>query len=1110
MMMAAEDGRICTACGHKEVPPEEESCLNCGTYVGIEEPELEAEVPPEHQDSIEPLSSAPKMESELSGFDRKRESSDSEFSSESSLEEVHPKAEAQDEIENKETDDLPPQVGDTSTPKLGFASTCAYCGRLHPPEARFCPSTGKQLPLATPICPKCGKAVAADWVHCPNCGIGLDQIRVTPAPQTRPTLFIFILLGLIVVCLGMGIGFGLVWLRNQVGSPLAMPVSATYSPIPSPSSSRTLLYTPILTPSPSPTPSYTPIPPLEAGATMISPVDGMVMVYVPEGEFLMNSLPQYTAYLGAFWIDRTEVTNAMYADFLNEMGNQSEGGVLWLDADADGVLIEQQGQVWQPKNGFADHPVIEVNWYGAKAYCEWADRRLPTEAEWEHAARGRTGLTYPWGHSVGCGLAQFSPCLGGLKPVGSFPDGASPYDVLDMAGNAAEWIADWYEIDYYDESPIVNPQNPVSGNFRLVRGGSWRKDVIDMRTYYRNQYPPNITRNDIGFRCAQDAGQQYPTQTTSISIESATVTDILSVTSALTSTPTPSATLAITFAPPIIERIYPNTGVQGEVIALSVFGQNFVENPIVAFNRDVITVISVEIISDTEVHIEIAISDEATAGWYDLTITNPDGRSDVVTDALEIQMLLFTNVSYWAGIGKYGQRGVAWGDYDGDGHIDLIVTNNRTLYHNEGNGTFSRIFSGPRVGGEGSAWGDYDNDGDLDLYAADWADLNTLFRNEGEGFFSDVTKISGLRDSGKGQSVAWGDYDNDGNLDLYITNRGNPNHLFHNEGDGIFKDVTDQAGVSDNGNSVGLAWGDYDKDGDPDLYITNDGGENRLFQNQGDGTFIDRAAELGVTAKAYGGGVGVAWGDYDNDDDLDLAVGTNNRVLIFRNDGDTFTDVSNRTGVGGSKVSAEVGVSWADYDNDGWLDLFITGREMAALYHNQGNGIFKNVTESTGVDSDRNWGSAWGDYDNDGDLDLFVVRGGLPELGESDLQDILYRNNNNNGNHWLHVKVIGTISNCAGIGSRVRVITDGSSQLREVNSGTNHRSQDSLPVEFGFGTYDGTVTVEITWPSGIQQVLSDVHHDQFITVTEPKPNTGILPQQGYLTYGHLYPRRYAQ
>ena len=353
------------------------------------------------------------------------------------------------------------------------------------------------------VCSQCGQSVAANWVRCPYCSTWLRPNRVTPAPQTRPTSFIFILLGLIVVCLGMGIGFGLVWLRNQVVSPLAMPMSATYSPIPSPRSSRTLLCTPILSPSPSPTPSYTPIPALEAGATMISPIDGMMMMYVPAGEFLMSSLPQHTVYLDAFWIDQTEVTNAMYTAFLNEVGNQSEGGVPWLDADADGVLIEQRGQDWLPKNGFADHPVIEVNWYGAKAYCEWADRRLPTEAEWEHAARGRSGLTYPWGHSVGCGLAQFHPCFGDLEPVGSFPDGASPYGVLDIAGNAAEWIADWYKFDYYEESPKVNPQGPVSGDFRVVRGGSWEMSVLDMRTYHRNQYPPNVTRNDVGFRCAR-------------------------------------------------------------------------------------------------------------------------------------------------------------------------------------------------------------------------------------------------------------------------------------------------------------------------------------------------------------------------------------------------------------------------------------------------------------------------------------------------------------------------------------------------------------------------------------------------------------------------------
>ena len=295
-------------------------------------------------------------------------------------------------------------------------------------------------------------------------------------------------------------------------------------------------------------------------------------------------------------------------------------------------------------------------------------------------------------------------------------------------------------------------------------------------------------------------------------------------------------------------------------------------------------------------------------------------------------------------------------------------------------------------------------------------------------------------------------------------------------------DVTAQAQVTGTGYSSSVAWGDYDNDGDSDLYITNSR-YNHLFQNQGDGTFVDQAAELGVTAEAYGGGTGVAWGDYDNDDDLDLGISAGGTAVLFRNDGNAFADVTASAGVGSAGIGG-MGMAWADYDNDGWLDLYVTSDEGSALYHNNGDGTFAEVTDVAGVDSGSgNWGTAWGDYDNDGDLDLFVVKGGLPELGEPDLQDILYRNNGNS-NHWLHVKTVGTISNRTGTGARVRVIAGGLSQIREVSGGSGRTSQDSLPVEFGFGTYTDTVTVEVTWPSGVVTTLTDVAVDQVLVVNE--------------------------
>jgi len=356
------------------------------------------------------------------------------------------------------------------------------------------------------------------------------------------------------------------------------------------------------------------------------------------------------------------------------------------------------------------------------------------------------------------------------------------------------------------------------------------------------------------------------------------------------------------------------------------------------------------------------------------TATDLQGNTSEFSIPKPFAPTFFTDASESAGIGVRGQRGVAWGDYNNDGYVDLFVTNRNVLYHNNGDGTFTDITAeagGLWWGGEGVAWGDYDNDGDLDLYTSDWTNGDSLYSNEGDGTFTDVTAQAGLRDPGHGQTVAWGDYDNDGDLDLYIANsEEDPNLLYRNEGNGTFTDVTDQAQVTSTGYNSGVAWGDYDNDGDLDLYVTNSG-TNHLFQNQGNGLFVHRAAELGVTAATYGGRHGVAWGDYDNDGDLDLTISAEGTAVLFRNDGEPFTDVTASAGLDSAGIGGQ-GVAWGDYDNDGWLDLYVTSDDGSALYHNNGDGTFTDVTIAAGVASGSdNWGAAWGDCDNDGDLDQY-------------------------------------------------------------------------------------------------------------------------------------------
>jgi formylglycine-generating enzyme required for sulfatase activity/serine/threonine protein kinase len=290
------------------------------------------------------------------------------------------------------------------------------------------------------------------------------------------------------------------------------------------------------TPTPEPTATATQIPPTETtpptatpatpdvGDTWRRPADDAVMVYVPAGEFEMGSTegdddeqPVHTVALDGFWIDRTEVTNAQFAAFLNEEGNREEGGATWLDLEDEGCLIERSGGDFRPQSGYADHPVIEVSWYGAAAYCDWAGARLPTEAEWEYAARGPEGSIYPWGDTFDGERLNFcdANCEFNHKttayddgyartaPVGSFASGASWCDALDMSGNVWEWVADWYDEDYYDRSPSENPTGPTSGEYRVLRGGSWYNNVYSVRGANRDWIVPVYTYYYGGFRCAR-------------------------------------------------------------------------------------------------------------------------------------------------------------------------------------------------------------------------------------------------------------------------------------------------------------------------------------------------------------------------------------------------------------------------------------------------------------------------------------------------------------------------------------------------------------------------------------------------------------------------------
>jgi formylglycine-generating enzyme required for sulfatase activity len=225
------------------------------------------------------------------------------------------------------------------------------------------------------------------------------------------------------------------------------------------------------------------------------------MVYVPKGKFWMGSSdsdpyalsdekPQHEVYLDAFWIDRAEVTNAQYQLCV------SEG---WCDLPSK--LNSHTRDSYYNNLDFSNYPVIYVSWYQAEAYCRWAGKRLPTEAEWEKAARGTMGYVYPWGEGIACNYANYGSCVGDTSEVGSYPAGASPYGALDVVGNVWEWVADWYGSSYYISSPVQNPQGPDSGHRRVRRGGAWNEKSGHVRVTDRYYDGPSEVDANAGFRC---------------------------------------------------------------------------------------------------------------------------------------------------------------------------------------------------------------------------------------------------------------------------------------------------------------------------------------------------------------------------------------------------------------------------------------------------------------------------------------------------------------------------------------------------------------------------------------------------------------------------------
>ena len=483
--------------------------------------------------------------------------------------------------------------------------------------------------------------------------------------------------------------------------------------------------------------------------------------------------------------------------------------------------------------------------------------------------------------------------------------------------------------------------------------------------------------------------------------------------------------------------------------------------------------------------------------------------------------------------------GCAFFDYDGDGDLDIYLLNgayiepisnkrgrknkgklHNQLYRNNGDQSFTDVTQQSGLGHEGLAMAvvsaDYDNDGDQDVFVSNWG-RNVFFLNNGDGTFSDLTSQAGLESTLYGIGSTFLDYDGDGFLDLYVGNyieydpdykyffaaekfpgplsyHGQPDILYHNNGNGSFTDVTRQAGVyNPDGRAMGVSSCDFDNDGDYDIFVANDAMENYLYRNNGDGTFTNVALE---TATAFGqngeatSAMSGEFGDIDLDGLVDIIAPDMVYGCLYKNTGaGYFEEMSARMG-----LAAACGqyTSWScnifDFDHDMYSDLFITNGhphrligEENLLLHNENGQRFTNISADLGPDFQEKFvsrGSAVGDYDNDGDLDILV-------LNLNDRPELL-RNDGGNARNWLMISLSGTISNRDAVGAKVRVFAGNKIQTKWRVSSSGYLSQSDPRLHFGLGNSARADQIEITWPSGKTEIIKDVKANQVIRLTEPK------------------------
>ena len=466
------------------------------------------------------------------------------------------------------------------------------------------------------------------------------------------------------------------------------------------------------------------------------------------------------------------------------------------------------------------------------------------------------------------------------------------------------------------------------------------------------------------------------------------------------------------------------------------------------------------------------------------------------------------------GAAEITSAGASWGDYDRDGYPDLFVSNTgnapNNLFRNNGDGSFQQITAGAIVtdpgASFGASWGDANDDGWLDLFVANINNQhNQFYLNNCDGTFTKVTSGEIVNDAGYSTAASWSDYDRDGHLDLFVSNSANgANFLYHNNGDGSFSRVFNGVIGNEAASSFGCSWGDYDNDGDPDLFVANVA-KNFLYRNDGNGNFakLVTGAIVNDSETSRSG----SWGDYDNDGDLDLYVINLGRNSLYENNGNgSFSKVGGIAPVQYSRDSRSG--HWADYDNDGDLDLFVSNSGDNALYLNNGDKTFLEFQAGFLVnDGTTANGAAAADYDRDGDLDLFVTS------FETGAGNYLFTNLGQ-GNNWLQVHCVGTVSNSSAIGAmlRLRGTIFGSSfwQLREISGQASFASQHEFTVTFGLGDALSADSLRVEWPSGRVSLLGDIAANQRLTVREDStlflpPADAPLPESFYLAQNYPNP-----